>query len=128
MLIPHLNSPSSGSNSPIIILNNVVTANSFSLRKAILSPLFTRKVTLSKTLTPSIVLLMESAKKISLPGSLSIEKLTNGYFREDAGISSIESLSISLRRAVACLDFDLFAEKRCTKLCSSLIFSSVFLF
>lgn len=70
IVIPHLNSPESGSISPFIILNKVVIAISFPT-KAILSSLFTLKLTLSKTLTPSIVLDNPSTTNISLPTSLS---------------------------------------------------------
>ena len=55
-------------------------------------------------------------------------KPTKGYRREEAGISSTDSLSRSLRRAVACLDLDLLAEKRWMNSCNSLIFSSFFRF
>ena len=51
MVVPHLKVPASGSSSSIKILNRVVVAISFSPTKAILSPLFTRKETLSSTFT-----------------------------------------------------------------------------
>ena len=90
--------------------------------------MFTRKLTLSSTFRPSTVLVRPSTARISLPGSRSILKPTKGYRREEAGISSTVSLSSSFRRAVACLDLDLLAEKRETNSWSSLIFSSFFLF
>ena len=79
IVIPHLNEPLSGSISPFNILNNVVIAISLDPIKAILSSLLTLKLTLSKTLTPSIVLLNPSTTNISLPTSLSGLNPTNGY-------------------------------------------------
>ena len=78
MVVPHLKVPASGSSSSIKILNSVVVAISSSPTKAILSPLFTRKLTLSSTFRPSTVLVRPSTARISLPGSRSILKPTKG--------------------------------------------------
>ena len=88
IVVPQISSPSSGSSSPSIIWNNTVFANSLSAKKAILFPSFTVNVTLSKTFTPSTVLLIFFTCKISLPGSLSGLKSTYGYFLFDGFISS----------------------------------------
>ena len=74
MVVPHLKVPASGSSSSIKILNSVVVAISSSPTKAILSPLFTRKL----TFRPSTVLVRPSTARISLPGSRSILKPTKG--------------------------------------------------
>ena len=79
-------------------------------------------------MTPSTVLERFSTSKISLPGSRSIVKPTNGYRRLEAGISSTVIFSSSFLREVACLDLLLLAEKRWINDWSSLIFSSAFLF
>ena len=125
---PHLTLPSSGSSSPMRILNIVVCASSFSPTKAILSFLPTMKETLSRSFTPSMVFDTSVTNRISLPTSRSRSKPTNGYRREDAGISSTESLSRSRRRDVACLLLALLAAKRAMKVWSSAIFSSLRLF
>lgn len=70
VVIPHLNSPSSGSNSPAKILNRVVFASSFEPTNATLSFAFKINETLSKTLTPSTVFEILETVKISFPISL----------------------------------------------------------
>ena len=86
------------------------------------------KLTLSSTFTPSTVFESPSTNRMSLPASRSGEKPTKGYLRLDAGISSSVMESRIFLRLVACRDFDLLAENRWMKLCSSRIFSSFFLF
>ena len=126
-MIPHLNSPASASISPFIILNKVVIAISLPT-KAIFSSLFTLKLTLSKTLTPSIVLDNPSTTNMSLPTSLSGLNPTNGYLLLDGWISSKVILSNNFLRDVACLDLEALALNLAMKSCNSLIFSSFFLF
>ena len=65
---------------------------------------------------------------MSLPASRSGVNCTKGYLRLEAGISSSWMESKIFLRLVACLDLDLLAENRWMKACSSLIFSSFFLF
>ena len=127
MLTPHLNEPESASVSSIKTLKRAVIAISLP-RRAIFSPLATVKETFLNSVIPFSLLDRSVTVKMSLPASLSISKPINGYLRLDAGNSSTVNLSSSFLREVACLDFDLFAEKREIKLCSSLIFSSFFLF
>ena len=128
MLSPHLKDPLSAISSSISILNNMVIDCSFFATKAILSFLRTVKFTLSRSLTPSTVFDNPSTVRISLPTSLSISNPTKGYRLLDAGSSSTVSLSSSFFLEVACLDFDLLAENRSMNDCSSLAFSSFFLF
>ena len=128
MLTPHLIEPSSGWISSARICIMAVCAISFSPMNAILSPFATVKEMSLSTFTPSIVLLMRSTVRTSLPISRSMVKPTYGYFLEEAGNSSTVSLSMSFLLEVACLDLDLFAAKRAIKFCSSLIFSSALRF
>ena len=89
---------------------------------------FTEKYTLSSSFTPSTVTDTSFTVSTSLPSSRSAVKLTNGYLRLEAGISSSWIVSSTFLRLVACLDLDLLAEKRWIKDCSSRILSSFFLF
>ena len=125
---PHLMLPSSGSSSSASILKSIVMVCSDSPMKATLSVRLRVKETLFRSFTPSTVLDMPLTLRTSFPSSLSILKPMKGYFLDEAGISSTVSLSRSFLLAVACLDFDLFAEKRLMNSWSSLIFSSAFLF
>ena len=75
---PHLTLPSSGSSSPMRILNRAVCASSFSPTKAILSPRFTEKYTLSSSFTPSTVTDTSLTVSTSLPSSRSGWKPTKG--------------------------------------------------
>ena len=84
-------------------MNNVVTAISLPIR-AILSPLLTMKLTLSKTLTPSTVFDKSLTANISLPTSLSGVNPTKGYFLLEGWISSKVILSNNFFLEVACLD------------------------
>jgi len=84
--------------------------------------------TLSSSFTPSMVFDTSVTNRISLPTSRSRSKPTNGYRREEAGISSTLILSSNRRREVACLLLALLAAKRAMKVCSSAIFSSARLF
>ena len=88
IVVPQINSPESGSSSPLIILKSSVFAISLSAKKAILSPGFTLNDILSSIFTPSIVLEMFFTCKISFPGSLSGLKSIYGYFLLDGFISS----------------------------------------
>ena len=125
---PHLKLPSSGCISPANICISAVWPASLSPTRAILSLRFMTKLTLSSTFTPSTVFESPSTNRMSLPASRSGEKPTKGYLRLDAGISSSVMESRIFLRLVACRDFDLLAENRWMKLCSSRIFSSFFLF
>ena len=71
IVVPQINSPSSGSISPAIIWKRTVFASSLSDKNAILSSLFTVNETLSNNFSPFIVLLIFFTSKISFPGSLS---------------------------------------------------------
>ena len=75
---PHFTLPSSGSHSPVRILNRAVWAFSLSPTKAILSPWPTMKDTLSNSFTPSTVLDTSVTNKMSLPTSRSGVKPTQG--------------------------------------------------
>jgi len=96
--------------------------------KAILSPLYTVKLTLSRTFSPSMVLLKSTTVRISLPTSLSGLKDTKGYLRLDGLISSKSIFSNIFLREVACLDLDALALKRLINSWSCFAFSSFFLF
>ena len=128
METPHFMLPSSGSSSSASILKRAVIACSDSPMKATLSVLERVKETLLRSFTPSTVLDTPLTLSTSFPRSRSILKPMKGYFLEEAGISSTVSLSRSFLLAVACLDFDLLAEKRFMNSWSSFIFSSAFLF
>ena len=97
VVTPHLKVPSSGSSSSMRILNRVVMAISFSATKAILSPRFTRKDTLSQHLH-AVHGLGQALHRQDLLARLPVHGLkpTKGYRREEAGISSTVSLSSSL--------------------------------
>ncbi len=84
-------------------------------KNATLSFLYIIKLTLSKTLTPSIVLHRFSTTNKSLPASLSALNPTNGYLLEDGLISSRVNLSNCFFLLVACLAFDALELKRAIK-------------
>ena len=128
VVTPHLYEPSSGSSSPARILNIVVFASSFPPTNAILSSWLTVNEILSSTFTPSMVFEMPSTKSTSFPISRSGRKSMYGYLRLDGRISSSWIFSRARFLDVACFDLEAFAEKRWINSCSSLIFSSFFLF
>ena len=94
---------------------------------AILSPLFTMKLTLSRIFTSSNGFGDVLTVSNCLPASRSDLKLMNGYLREEGRMSSSVSFSSCFLREVACFDFDALALKRWMNASSSLRFSSIFL-
>ena len=85
-------------------------------------------VTLSSTFTPFTVFDSPFTSSASFPISRSGRKSMYGYFRLEGRISSSSIFSRAFLRAVACFDFEAFAEKRWMNSFNSLIFSSFFLF
>ena len=124
VVTPQLTVPVSGVIVPAIICINVVVAKSERDKIAILSPGRPINEMLSNTFSPSIVLEIFSKRIMSFPISRLSGKLINGYLRDEGLISSSVILSNCFLRAVACLDFDAFAEKRATNSCNCLICSS----
>ncbi|MNP00064.1 hypothetical protein D3C76_918480 [compost metagenome] len=127
VVIPHVTVPSSGSNSPISILNNVVSGKPSFATNAILSPFVTVKETLFKTFSPSIVLDILLTVTTSLPISLLGLKSIYGYFLVDGFISSKLIFSNNFFLEVACLDLEALALNLCINSFNSVIFSSFFL-
>ena len=125
---PHLTVPSSGSSSPMRILNmRRSAATSFSPTKAILSAAVDGERDLVQQLHAVDGLRRRpSTVRMSLPSSRSMREpdIRDSGGRKQ-GISSTLSLSSRRRRAVACLLLALLAEKRWMKACSSSIFSSI---
>ena len=126
--MPHLYVPSSGSISPIRIWNSVVLASSLLPTNATLSSCPNVKEMLSNTFSPSMVLLSPSTVNTSFPISRFGRKSMYGYLRLDGCISSSWIFSNARFLEVACLDFEAFALNLEINSCSSLIFSSFFLF
>ena len=89
------------------MLNKVVIAISSPIN-ATLSSLSNLNDTLSKTLTPSTVLVNPSTSKTSFPISLSGVNPTYGYLLLDGCISSTCIFSNCFFLDVACLAFDAF--------------------
>ena len=94
------------------IWNRVVLANPQVPTKAIFSPLFTEKLRSLSTSTPSTCLHSPSTSRMTLPQGRSGLKATQGYLRDDTGISSTVIFSSSFLRAVACLALEALEEKR----------------
>jgi hypothetical protein len=65
---------------------------------------------------------------MTLPQGRSGLKATQGYLRDDTGMSSTVIFSKSFLRAVACLALEALDEKRCINSFSSATFAVAFLF
>ena len=113
---------------PVMISKRTDFAKWLGPTNAILSPLFTRRLRLSRTFCPSMVFVIPLISSIFFPHSRLGLNATYGKRLLDGWISSMVSLSMSFFLLVAWRAFATLLEKRRMNSLSSAIFSSLLFF